>query len=55
MSGGHDLIFLEYSDCGPEGEPCVVQIEQESNYEVTYLADYFGDFVNGLFSPEDED
>lgn len=53
MSGGHDLIFLDYSDCGPEGEPCVVHIDQESDYERTYLADNFKDFIEGLFS-EDE-
>ena len=50
MTGGHDMIFLDYSDCGPEGEPCVVHINQESNYEITYLADDFKSFVDGLFA-----
>ena len=55
-SGGHDMIFLDYSDCGPEGEPCVVHIDQEGGYEITYLADNFKDFIDGLFpSLEDED
>ena len=55
-SGGHDMIFLDYSDCGPEGEPCVVHIDQEGGYEITYLADNFKDFVDGLFpSLDDED
>ncbi|MBF1204302.1 MAG: SMI1/KNR4 family protein, partial [Fusobacterium periodonticum] len=55
-SGGHDMIFLDYSDCGPEGEPCVVHIDQEGGYEITYLADNFKDFVDGLFpSLEDDD
>ena len=55
-SGGHDMIFLDYSDCGPEGEPCVVHIDQEGGYEITYLADNFKDFVDGLFpSFDDED
>jgi len=53
-SGGHDMIFLDYSDCGPDGEPCVVHIDQESDYEITYLADNFEDFVRGLF-PMSED
>ena len=53
ISGGHDLIFLDYSDCGPDGEPCVVQIDQESGFELTYLADNFKDFIDGLFL-EDE-
>ena len=55
LSGGHDMIFLDYSDCGPEGEPCVVHIDQEGDYEITYLADNFKDFVYGLFKYEDED
>lgn len=55
-SGGHDMIFLDYSDCGPDGEPCVIHIDQESNYEITYLADNFEDFIRGLFpASEDEE
>ena len=55
-TGGHDMIFLDYSDCGPEGEPCVVHIDQEGDYEITYLADNFKDFIDGLFAYEkDED
>lgn len=53
MSGGHDLIFLDYSDCGPEGEPCVVHVNQESDYEITYLADNFKDFIDGLFTDDE--
>jgi hypothetical protein len=48
-SGGHDMVFLDYSDCGPDGEPCVIHVAQESNFEITYLADSFADFVRGLF------
>ena len=54
-SGGHDMIFLDYSDCGPEGEPCVVHIDQESDYEITYLADNFEDFVRGLIPMSEDD
>jgi hypothetical protein len=55
MSAGHDMIFLDYSDCGPEGEPCVVHIDQESDYEITYLADDFASFVRGLVPYYEED
>lgn len=54
-SGGHDMIFLDYSDCGSEGEPCVVHIDQEGGYEITYLADNFKDFVDGLFPSLEDD
>jgi hypothetical protein len=54
-SGGHDMIFLDYSDCGRSGEPCVVHIDQESDYEITYLADDFASFVRGLTQRTDEE
>lgn len=55
ISGGHNMIFLDYSDCGAQGEPCVVEIEQESDYEIIYLADNFKEFVSELFEEEDAD
>lgn len=54
ISGGHHMIFLDYSDCGPQGEPCVVEVDQESDYEITYLADDFRSFVYGLFEDEED-
>jgi hypothetical protein len=43
------MIFLDYSDCGPEGEPCVVHIDQEGDYEITCLADDFASFETIIF------
>lgn len=54
ISGGHQMIFLDYSDCDPEGEPCVVSIDQESHYEISYVADSFADFIRSLAPAEDE-
>ncbi|MDR1341112.1 MAG: immunity 51 family protein [Prevotellaceae bacterium] len=54
-SAGHDMIFLDYRACGPEGEPEVVHIGQESDYEITWLADDFESFVRGLVEEEDDD
>jgi hypothetical protein len=51
-SGGHGMIFLDYSDCGVDGETCVVSIDQEADYEVSYLADDFAAFVRGLITKE---
>lgn len=49
ISGGHDMIFLDYRDCGPSGEPKVVRVDQEGDYSITLLADSFGDFIKNLY------
>jgi hypothetical protein len=54
-SAGHDMIFLDYRRCGPEGEPEVVHIDQEGDYRTTYLAGDFESFIFGLGQEEDED
>lgn len=51
-SAGHDMIFLDYRDCGPQGEPGVVHIDQEFDYKITLLADTFEDFIRGLVNED---
>ena len=55
ISAGHDLILLDYRDCGPTGEPAVVHVDQESDYAITPLAPDFATFVRGLVSEEEFD
>ncbi|MBM7856491.1 hypothetical protein JOD27_000265 [Lentzea nigeriaca] len=45
-SGGHDALMLEYSEAGPEGEPCVVHVDEDR------VPDSFGRFVANLVSCE---
>ena len=52
-SAGHDMVFLDYRECGPQGEPKVVHIDQEDDYYITHLADSFEAFVRGLVDEED--
>lgn len=54
-SGGHDMIFLDYRECGPQGEPRVVHIDQERDYKITPLADNFEAFIQGLVSEDELD
>lgn len=45
---GHQMFALDYRDCGREGEPAVVFVNQERDYRITRLADDFERFVRGL-------
>ncbi|APZ97853.1 hypothetical protein BWQ93_04625 [Sphingopyxis sp. QXT-31] len=51
-SAGHDMLCLDYRECGPSGEPQVVHVDQECDYRITHVADNFEAFVLGL-EPED--
>lgn len=47
-SGGHDMLCLDYRACGPQGEPCVVHVDEEWDYKITFVAPTFEAFVRGL-------
>jgi SMI1-KNR4 cell-wall len=52
-SAGHDMIAFDYRFCGPAGEPRVVHVDQDDDYQLTVLAPDFVTFVQAL-RPEAE-
>jgi hypothetical protein len=47
-SAGHDMMCLDYRACGPNGEPQVVHVDQEWDYQIVRVAETFEAFVLGL-------
>lgn len=55
INGGHTMVFLDYRECGKDGEPKVVEIDQESDYEIEVLADNFEEFIGKLVYEEENE
>ena len=54
-AGPHALIMLDYSACGPTGEPCVIRVDQESEFEILVLAKDFESFIAALIDEEEDE
>lgn len=54
-SAGHDMILLDYSKCGKNGEPEVMHVDQEGDYKKIFLAKDFETFIKGLKDEEEFD
>lgn len=47
-SAGHDMLCLDYRNCGAQGESSVVHVDQECDYKITLVAPNFEAFIRGL-------
>ena len=47
-SAGHAMFALDYRECGKDGEPKVVLVEQEWDFEIVELAPDFETFIRSL-------
>ena len=59
-NSGHSNIYLDYSECGPQGEPRVIAIDNELDIEDLNITPYvlaknFEDFISRLCDDEDEE
>jgi hypothetical protein len=57
-SDGHTAFMLDYSKCGPEGEPRVIWVDTETGTgkpDVVVLAPDFGTFLAKLREPPEDD
>ena len=52
-SGGHEMIYLDYRECGEGEEPKVSVCFQEYDYEIQVLANSFKEFLSMLVSAEE--
>lgn len=51
-SAGHDMVCLDYRECGPSGEPQVVHVDQERDYKITFVAESVESFIRNLEGDE---
>ena len=54
-TAGHQMLALDYRECGPQGEPSVVYVDQEDDYSIIQLAPNFAEFIAGLVNEDEFD
>jgi hypothetical protein len=51
-SAGHEVVMLDYTDCGPRGEPVVLYVdERDRGWAAVRVAPSFAAFLERLTSP----
>jgi hypothetical protein len=54
-TAGHEMIALDYRECGKQGEPRVAYVDQEDDYSITLVAPDFATFIRGLVNEDNYD
>ena len=45
---GHEMICFDYRECGKDGEPKIIYVDEEDDYNITFVADNFECFIKNL-------
>ena len=53
QSGGHEIYFMDYRKTDDKGEPRIICIEQEDDYDEVFIADNFETFIRKLAAHEE--
>jgi hypothetical protein len=53
-TAGHQMLALDYRDCGKQGEPSVVYVDEEADFRIVPVAPDFASFIRGLVSPDED-
>lgn len=52
-SAGHEMYMFDYRECGKDGIPKVVHVDQEGDYCITPIAETFEEFIKSLVTEEE--
>lgn len=52
-SAGHEMYMFDYRECGKNGVPKVVHVDQEGDYCITVVANTFEEFIKSLVTEDD--
>lgn len=54
-TAGHQMLVLDYRECGPQGEPSVAYVDQENDFAMVELAPNFAAFIASLVDKDELD
>jgi hypothetical protein len=55
-TAGHEVVMLDYTSCGPDGDPAVVYVDEDADgsWAIHRVADRFDEFIEKLIEEPSE-